>query len=123
MKPFNLEEYLKNPSRKIVTRDGRVVERILCTDAVGHYPIVALVKIYDGTSDKDCVLEERYFGYEFCIYRPETPDEIVRRLCLIVESRCDDLLRKEEEIARIDKEILKLKNRKRDILTITNCEE
>ena len=72
---------------------------------------------------KDCILEERYFGYEFCIYRPETPDEIVRRLCLIVESRCDDLLRKEEKIARIDEEILKLKNRKRDILTITNCEE
>ena len=72
---------------------------------------------------KDCILEERYFGYEFCIYRPETSDEIVRRLCLIVESRCDDLLRKEEQIAKIDEEILKLKNRKRDILTITNCEE
>ena len=71
---------------------------------------------------KDCVLEERYFGYEFCIYRPETSDEIVRRLCLIVESRCDALLRKEEEIAKIDEEILKLKNRKRDILTITNRE-
>ena len=71
---------------------------------------------------KDCVLEERYFGYEFCIYRPETPDEIVRRLCLIVESMCDALLRKEEEIAKIDEEILKLKNRKRDILTITNRE-
>ena len=72
---------------------------------------------------KDCVLEERYFGYEFCIYRPETSDEIVRRLCLIVEYRCDDLLRKEEQIAKIDEEILKLKNRKRDILTTTNCEE
>ena len=71
---------------------------------------------------KDYILEERYFGYEFCIYRPETSDEIVRRLCLIVESRCDDLLRKEEEIAKIDEEILKLENRKRDILTITNCE-
>ena len=71
---------------------------------------------------KDCILEERYSGYEFCIYRPETSDEIVRRLCLIVESRCDDLLRKEEQIAKIDEEILKLKNRKRDILTITNRE-
>ena len=71
---------------------------------------------------KDCILEERYFGYEFCIYRPETSDEIVRRLCFIVESRCDDLLRKEEKIARIDEEILKLKNRKRDILANTNRE-
>lgn len=44
MKPFNLEEYLKNPSRKIVTRDGRNV-RILCTDREGSiYPIVALIK-------------------------------------------------------------------------------
>lgn len=24
MKQFNLEEYLKNPSRKVVTRDGKV---------------------------------------------------------------------------------------------------
>ena len=52
MKRFNLEEYLANPNKKLVTRDGRVVERILCTDAMGAYPIVALVKIYDGTSDR-----------------------------------------------------------------------
>ena len=31
MKAFSLEEYLKNPSRKVVTKDGRKV-RILCTD-------------------------------------------------------------------------------------------
>ena len=52
MKPFNLEEYLANPNKKLVTRDGRVVERILCTDAVGNYPIVALVKTYDGITDR-----------------------------------------------------------------------
>ena len=52
MKQFSLEEYLKNPSRKVVTRDGRKVERILCTDAVGLYPIVALVKLYDGITDR-----------------------------------------------------------------------
>ena len=43
MKAFNLEEYLKNPSRKLITRDGRKV-RILCTEARGYYPIVALVE-------------------------------------------------------------------------------
>ena len=44
MKQFNLEEYLKNPSRKVVTRDGRDV-RIICTDRVSKkgYPLVALV--------------------------------------------------------------------------------
>ena len=52
MKPFNLEEYLKNPSKKLVTKEGKTVKRILCTDAVGNYPIVALVKTYDGTSDR-----------------------------------------------------------------------
>ena len=31
MKQFNLEEYLKNPKKKVVTRDGRSV-RIICTD-------------------------------------------------------------------------------------------
>lgn len=42
MKQFNLEEYLKNPSRKVVTRDGMKV-RIICTDAKGNCPIVGLV--------------------------------------------------------------------------------
>ena len=42
MKEFNLNEYLKNPSQKVVTRDGRAV-RIICTDAKGDEPIIALV--------------------------------------------------------------------------------
>ena len=58
MKPFSLEEYLKNPSRKVVTRDKRNV-RILCTDKRGSKcPIVALVEeqnnvdgIYTFTKD------------------------------------------------------------------------
>ena len=48
MKQFNLEEYLKNPSRKVVTRDGRSVTRFLCTDMKGDYPIVAVVESYNG---------------------------------------------------------------------------
>ena len=51
MKPFSLEEYLKNPNREVVTRDGRKVTRFLCTDAKGPYPIVALVESYNGTTD------------------------------------------------------------------------
>ena len=42
MKEFNLTEYLKNTSQKVVTRDGRAV-RIICTDAKGDEPIIALV--------------------------------------------------------------------------------
>ena len=42
MKEFSLEEYIKNPNRKIVTRDGRDV-RIICTDRRGgDHPILAL---------------------------------------------------------------------------------
>ena len=49
MKPFNLEEYLANPSRKVVTRDGRAITRILCTDAKGDYPVFALIERTDGS--------------------------------------------------------------------------
>lgn len=51
MKPFNLEEYLANPSRKIVTKDGRKV-RIICTDAKTCYPIIALVESTDSTTEQ-----------------------------------------------------------------------
>ena len=50
MKAFNLEEYLKNPSKKVVTKEGKTIKRILCTDARGNYPIVALIEegLYDN---------------------------------------------------------------------------
>ena len=43
MKQFSLDEYLKNPNKKVVTRDGSAV-RIICTDRKGKYPVVALVE-------------------------------------------------------------------------------
>ena len=51
MKQFNLEEYLKNPSRKVVTRDGSKV-RIICTDKKGACPIVALVTRCDSVAEE-----------------------------------------------------------------------
>lgn len=43
MKEFNLEEYLKNPNRKIVTRNGLPI-RIICTDRLDcDFPIVTLM--------------------------------------------------------------------------------
>ena len=43
MKPFSLEEYLKNSDRQVVTRDGRSV-RIICTNRLDeNYPVIALV--------------------------------------------------------------------------------
>ena len=44
MEQFSLDKYLENPSRKVVTRNGRNV-RIICTDKKGYeYPIVALIE-------------------------------------------------------------------------------
>ena len=66
MKQFDLDEYIKNPSRKVVTKDGRRV-RIICTDRLGAFPVIALAK-----SDK----EERVLFYTNTgrIY-PEVPSE------------------------------------------------
>lgn len=55
MKEFSLEEYLKNPDREVVTRDGRKV-RIICTDRKGDTPIIALV--YDANEGQE-------YGYAF----------------------------------------------------------
>ena len=50
MKQFNLEEYLSNPNRKIVTRNGRNA-RIICTNRKSKfYPIVALIN-YESTEN------------------------------------------------------------------------
>lgn len=47
MKEFNLNEYLKDPSQKVITRDGRAV-RIICTDYKSDYPIIGLVTIEEN---------------------------------------------------------------------------
>ena len=43
MKQFSLEEHLKNPSKKVVTRVGESV-RIICTDYYGEKPIIAKIE-------------------------------------------------------------------------------
>ena len=94
MKPFNLEEYLANPSRNIVTRDGRRV-RIICTDAKGNnLPIVALIEdennvdevctfTKDGIwsslgeeSTLDLFLTEKREGW-INLYRPKTSSQYI----------------------------------------------
>lgn len=52
MKPFNLEEYIANPTKRLITRDGRKVNRILCTDVNGRYPIVAVIESHDGNTEQ-----------------------------------------------------------------------
>ena len=65
MKEFDLQEYLKHPSQKVITRDGRNV-RIICTNYDSFSPIIAEIegenvshsfrtdgKYVDGDSQKD----------------------------------------------------------------------
>ena len=43
MKQFKLDEYIKDPSKKVVTRDGRNV-KIHCTNYIGAQHIIAQVE-------------------------------------------------------------------------------
>ena len=50
MKQFTVEEYQKNPNRKVITRDGKSV-KIGCTDMIGtSYPVLAICRV-DPTHD------------------------------------------------------------------------
>ena len=80
MKRFSLEEYLKNPSKKVVTRMGRKV-RIICTDREDSiYPIVALVKDDNRELDilvaytKDGIPAEYNEEYYTLFFVPEKKD-------------------------------------------------
>ena len=63
MEQFSLEKYLEKPNRKVVTRDGRSV-RIICTNAKGNFPVVALVEIYNGAENVFRVEENGHFYYD-----------------------------------------------------------
>ena len=67
MKQFSLEEFKKNPNRKVVTRDGRPV-RIICTDAKGIYPVVGLALNKEA----------------------EVPENYTENGCYLTNDRCDD---------------------------------
>lgn len=66
MKPFDLQEYLKNPDRKIITRDGRKAS-IVCTDGRDeNYPIIALIENEDGKEVETYTIEGNVIaGYEY----------------------------------------------------------
>ena len=71
MKRFNLEEYLANPSRKVVTKDGNNV-RIVCTDVKSElYPVLALV---DNGKEE---ISTRYTKYGKFISNDEYPCDLL----------------------------------------------
>lgn len=63
MEQFSLEEYFKNPTRPIVTRDGRSA-RIICTDAKRDFPLIALIE----KDDSELIVSYTLRGtpYELC---------------------------------------------------------
>ena len=61
MKQFNLEEYLADPSKKVVTKEGRNA-RIICTDRVDPaFQIVALIESKWGESIIANTKDGKYF--------------------------------------------------------------
>ena len=59
MKQFSLEEYLKNPSRKVVTRTGIPV-KIHCTNFATCKPVIA--EISGSGYSQSFTKEGKYFG-------------------------------------------------------------
>lgn len=73
MKPFSLKEYLKNPSRKVVTRDRRAV-KIHCTNYDSRQPIIAEIEGHDYsrsfTKDGRYYIDDRNSPYDL-FFAPE----------------------------------------------------
>ena len=78
MEQFSLEKYLTNPSRKVVTGDGRNA-RIICTDRRDlNFPIIALIENISGGGEKACSYTKDGRHYTDCsdifdlFFAPET---------------------------------------------------
>ena len=105
MRRFNLEEYLKDTSKEIITRDGRKAI-IICTDAKGDRPIIALVERFDGDAEdsysytKDgnfCVDREHIVDLFFGSKRYEGWVNVYRDVVKDSEPYCGKIFATEEE--------------------------
>ena len=102
MNKFNIKEYLANPSRKVVTRDGHPA-RILYTDAKGKYPVVAIFDIDDeedsvGKFQKDGMYNENEISPFDLFFAPEKKEgwvNIYRNVCGCVSTDTDVFSTKE----------------------------
>ena len=102
MKKFSIKEYLANPSRKVVTRDGHPA-RILYTDAKGKYPVVAIFDIDDeddsvGKFQKDGMYNENEISPFDLFFAPEKKEgwvNIYRNVCGGVSTDTDVFSTKE----------------------------
>lgn len=100
MKQFNLEEYLKNPSRKVITRDGRNV-KILCTNFTKAQHIIAQIEgnDYSTAFHKDGIFVNGVESNYDLFFAPEKHEGWVNvyRDQLSGEYRCQYVYESEEE--------------------------
>lgn len=70
MERFTLEKHLADPTRKVVTRDGREA-RIICTDRDSSFPVIFLVRRETGATESVFAANENgicSIGVELCDY-------------------------------------------------------
>ena len=64
MKQFSLEEFKKNPTRKVVTRDGKATARIICTDCKSEYPVIALLSYSENSEGCEAYTADGRFSID-----------------------------------------------------------
>lgn len=64
MKQFSLEEFKKNPDRKVITRDGKATARIICTDCKSEYPIIALLSYSENSEGCEAYTADGRFSID-----------------------------------------------------------
>lgn len=113
MEQFSLEKYLANPSRRVVTRDGRNA-RIICTNMrTINYPIVALVEKCDNFYEdifkytKDGEFNVNYSSMSDLFFAPEKQEGWIN----IFKVACANAYLKESRIYS-SKEIAESEGRK-----------
>ena len=110
MKQFDLEEYLANPSKKVVTRDGRSV-KIHCTNYVNAYPVIAEIEgsgeshsytkdgtlLFDVDSSDDLFFASKSHEGWINIYRTEGDESVYTANVYNSKEEAEDAGRGEED--------------------------
>ena len=111
MKPFSLQEFKKNPSRKVLTRDGKATARIICTDCKSEYPIIALLSYCENSEGCEAYTEDGRFsidgeGNSDLFFAPEKKDGWVNIYKMPdtdqLEASCIFSTKEEAELYRVD---------------------
>ena len=106
MKPFSIEEYLKNPSRKVITRDGRNA-RIICTDFDNpDYPGICEIKgckwPYSFATNGNLIKGEKLSGDLF--FAPEKHEGWINVYMNCIEHHVGSLYSSKEDALKVAKD-------------------